>query len=89
MAFAPDEVRYDLSCGIGPDGHRHGWFTVRVRADSLRRLGLHPEQPSGEPTGPPPPGRWHFAAERAAREHFGAPPRSGPGSAEGGRVRGL
>lgn len=67
MPFALDEVRYDLSCGVGSDGHWRGWFTVRVRADALRRLGLHPDQPSAEPTGPSPPGWWHSAAERAAR----------------------
>lgn len=67
MPFAPDEVRCDQSCGIGSDGHWHCWFTVRVRAGALWRLGLHPDQPSAGPAVPPPPDWWCFAAERAAR----------------------
>ncbi|MFD0029368.1 hypothetical protein ACWGDS_13605 [Streptomyces sp. NPDC055059] len=63
MAFTPDEVRVDLSCGIGPDGHWHGWFNVRVHPDALRQLGLHPDQPTAKITSPTPPGWWHAAAE--------------------------
>ncbi|WP_405792962.1 hypothetical protein OG753_38075 [Streptomyces sp. NBC_00029] len=65
--FAPDEIQIDLACGIGPDGHWHGWFGIRVRADALRRLGLHPDQPTAGAIGASPPGWWHAAAERRAR----------------------
>ncbi|MCX4641384.1 MULTISPECIES: hypothetical protein [unclassified Streptomyces] len=63
MPFTPDEVRVDLSCGIGPDGHWHGWFNVRVHPDALRQLWLHPDQPTAKITSPTPPGWWHAAAE--------------------------
>ncbi|MFB8088993.1 hypothetical protein [Streptomyces sp. NPDC055992] len=67
MPFAPDEIRFDLACGVGPDGHWHGWFDVHVRAEALRRLGLHPDQPASRVTGASPPPRWwHAAAERHA-----------------------
>ncbi|MFE7525547.1 hypothetical protein ACFU7Y_07475 [Kitasatospora sp. NPDC057542] len=56
MPFAAGAVRRDLLRGIGPDGRRHGRFGVRVRADALRPLGLHPEQPSATVTGASPPG---------------------------------
>ncbi|MFD7070811.1 hypothetical protein ACFV97_26665 [Streptomyces sp. NPDC059913] len=75
MPFDPDETRSGLACGIGPDGHWHGWFDVRVRADALRRLGLHPEQPLSGVTGASPPGWWHAAAERGPHRHPGRPPR--------------
>jgi len=65
MPFAQDELSWRLACGIGPDGHWHGWFDVRVRSDALRRLGLHPDQPA-EAVGPSPPGWWHADAERRA-----------------------
>ncbi|WP_306215360.1 hypothetical protein [Actinoplanes sp. RD1] len=64
MPFADDEVRWGLGCGIGADGHWHGWFDVRVDEDALRRVGLHPGQPSSLVAGPSPPGWWHAAAER-------------------------
>ncbi|WP_327399877.1 hypothetical protein OG194_06455 [Streptomyces sp. NBC_01288] len=66
MPFAQAELRWGLACGIGPDGHWHGWFDVQVRADALRRLGLHPDQPTAEAVGPSPPGWWHADAERRA-----------------------
>ncbi|WP_019069738.1 hypothetical protein [Streptomyces hokutonensis] len=66
MPFAQDELSWGLACAIGPDGHWHGWFDVRVRADALRRLGLHPDQPTAEVVGPSPPGWWHADAERRA-----------------------
>ncbi|WP_224281388.1 hypothetical protein [Streptomyces sp. LS1784] len=56
MPFAAGTVRRDLLRGIGPDGRRHGRFGVRVRADALRPLGLHPEQPSATVTGASLPG---------------------------------
>lgn len=67
MPFAQRELRWGLACGIGPDGHWHGRFDVQVHADALRRLGLHPDQPTAEVIGPSPPGWWHAAAERRTR----------------------
>ncbi|MEU7568083.1 hypothetical protein RYQ63_15245 [Streptomyces fradiae] len=66
-------MRVDLSCGVGPDGHWHGWYAVRVHPGALRRLGLHPDQPGAGPLGVSPPGWWHAAAERRARQDAGAP----------------
>ncbi|MEV4754773.1 hypothetical protein AB0J86_06615 [Micromonospora sp. NPDC049559] len=66
MPFVPDEIYLGLACGIGEDGHWHGWFDVRIQAAALRRLGLHPSQPTSTVTGPVPPGWWHAAAERNA-----------------------
>ncbi|KAK1182772.1 hypothetical protein B7755_034350 [Streptomyces sp. NBS 14/10] len=68
MPFRPeDEIRCDLMCGVDADGRRRGWIQVHVRADALRRLGLHPGQPTAAVEGPSPPGWWHAAAERHAR----------------------
>ncbi|MFI2607439.1 hypothetical protein [Kitasatospora sp. NPDC018619] len=58
---------FDLISGAGRDGSRQCWVGIRVRADALRLLGLHPEQASAAVTGPSPPGWWHAAAERRAR----------------------
>ncbi|MYW63198.1 hypothetical protein GTY65_03740 [Streptomyces sp. SID8379] len=66
MPFGQNEVRWDHACGIGPDGHWHGWFDVQVDGAALRRLGLHPTQPTAAVDGPSPPAWWHAAAERAA-----------------------
>ncbi|MFD8868475.1 hypothetical protein ACFV1F_29790 [Streptomyces sp. NPDC059590] len=74
MPFRPeDEIRCEVMCGVGPDGSRHGWIRVHVHPDALRRLGLHPDQPTARVDGPSPPGWWHAAAERAA----GRAPRGG------------
>lgn len=74
MPFRPeDEIRCDLMCGVGPDGSRHGWIRVQVHPDALRRLGLHPDQPTARVDGPSPPGWWHAATECAA----GRAPRGG------------
>ena len=40
------DVRVDLACGPAAGGRWHGWVGVGIRADALRRLGLHPDQPS-------------------------------------------
>ncbi|MFX0580132.1 hypothetical protein [Nocardia nepalensis] len=68
MPFAADDVRWDLGCGLGPDGHWHGWIDIRISAAALHRLGLHTDQPTARVLGPSPPGWWHAAAER----RFGA-----------------
>ncbi|MGW4041532.1 hypothetical protein [Streptomyces sp. NPDC004721] len=67
MPFKEDEICWGLACGIGPDGHWHGWFDIRIHADALRRLGLlHPDQPTDKVAHPSPPGWWHATAERNA-----------------------
>ncbi|MFF8958454.1 hypothetical protein [Streptomyces sp. NPDC014894] len=76
MPFSDDDLGWDHRCGPGPDGRWRGWFHVRVRPRALRRLGLHPDQPTARVDGPSPPAWWHAAAERAPRR----PPydRAGP-----------
>ncbi|MGW6057973.1 hypothetical protein [Streptomyces sp. NPDC055189] len=64
MPFPPGAVHVDLMCGPGPDGRWHGHFVIRVPADALRPLGLHPGRPLSRVVGPSPPGWWHAAAER-------------------------
>jgi len=66
MPFEIDEIRVDLACGLAADGQWHGWFSVRIRPEALRRVGLHPDQPTSKIVGPSPPRWWHEAAERAA-----------------------
>lgn len=67
MPFEEHETRLGLACAPGPDGHWRGWHDVRVPADALRRLGLHPDQPTACVDGSSPPAWWHAAAERRAR----------------------
>ncbi len=50
---------------------RRDWCTVRVDADALRTLGLHPDQPTSVITAPAPPPWWHAAAERNAERRTG------------------
>ncbi|MCG6498146.1 hypothetical protein MCM47_28405 [Kitasatospora sp. A2-31] len=66
--FTADEIRSGLTCGVGPDGRWHGWFHVHLHGPLLRRLGLHPDQPTSTITGTAPPGWWHAEAERHSRE---------------------
>ena len=70
MPFAREETRCDLACGRRSDGHWHGSFIIRIRAESLRRLGLHPDQPTATVTGPIPPRWWHGAAEHSPYRRF-------------------
>jgi hypothetical protein len=67
MPLRGDDVRVDLACGCDADGSRHGWYHIRVRADALRPLGLHPDQPTSRLIAPSPPAWWHAEAERRAR----------------------
>ncbi|MFE2295088.1 hypothetical protein [Streptomyces sp. NPDC059452] len=69
MPFHADELRVDLACAPGADGHWRGWYGIHADADALRRLGLHPDQPTARVTAPSPPRWWHEAAERHARGH--------------------
>ncbi|KOV95331.1 hypothetical protein [Streptomyces sp. NRRL B-3648] len=66
MPFAETELRFDLMCRRGEDGHWHGTIVVNVDALALWRLGLHPGQPASVVAGPSPPGWWHAAGERYA-----------------------
>jgi hypothetical protein len=66
MPFVGDEVRCDLMCGPGDGGRWRGSIGVRVEAGALRRLGLHPSQPSSVVDGISPPKWWHAAGERYA-----------------------
>jgi hypothetical protein len=47
MPIAPERIRIDLACGPDAEGRMRGWYTVSVRADELRRYGLHPDVPFG------------------------------------------
>jgi hypothetical protein len=67
MPFQDDEVTIGLACGRDDDGRARGWYSVQVRAEALRHLGLHPDQPTSRVTGPSPPAWWHAAAERGTR----------------------
>lgn len=65
MPLADDEIRIDHMCGRDDTtGHWWGFIDVKADAGALRRLGLHPDQPTSRPVGPSPPAWWHAAAER-------------------------
>ncbi|RSM80687.1 hypothetical protein DMH04_29605 [Kibdelosporangium aridum] len=51
--FRDDEVRIDLMCRPGPQGWE-GQCVISVQADALRRLGLHPDQPTSRIVGSSP-----------------------------------
>ncbi|MFF3939984.1 hypothetical protein [Streptomyces phaeofaciens] len=70
MPFLVDEVRMDLMCGRGDDGHWWGEFSVFVDARALAALGLHPDQASARVTGASPPAWWHAAGERYAASRW-------------------
>lgn len=59
------DLRWSLACGPGPDGHWHGTYRVQISAAALRRLGLHPDQPTAHITNTTTPPWWHYAAERS------------------------
>lgn len=67
MPFVASDLQFDLMCGRGDDGRWWGSIGIRVEAEVLRRLGLHPSQASSVVNGPSPPGWWHAAGERYAR----------------------
>ncbi|MGW4036196.1 hypothetical protein ACWEIM_07885 [Streptomyces sp. NPDC004778] len=71
MPFAGALIPCDLACGTGADRRWRGWYTVRVDADALRTLGLHPDQPTSVTTAPSPPRWWHAAAEHNAVRRTG------------------
>ncbi|MGW6918733.1 hypothetical protein ACWGB8_33675 [Kitasatospora sp. NPDC054939] len=51
-------MRIDLMRAPAADGGVQCVVAVRVRADALRRLGLHPDQPTSAPADPLPPASW-------------------------------
>jgi hypothetical protein len=59
-----------LTCGKRPDGHWFGMYSIEMRPELLRRLGLHPDQPWSRITGPERPG---WARAEALRHMIGAP----------------
>ncbi|OLT10488.1 hypothetical protein BJF79_26030 [Actinomadura sp. CNU-125] len=76
MPFRDDEIVIGLACGPDPEtGRWRGWCDIRIEPDALRRLGLHPDQPTSKIVGPSPPGWWHAAAERAAGASLRKKPR--------------
>ncbi|WP_406235594.1 hypothetical protein [Nocardia sp. NBC_01009] len=60
-----NEIRFDLACGKGRDGRWRGSVMIYVSGEALWRLGLHPDQPTAQATGPRPPW-WHAVADRNA-----------------------
>ena len=47
MPFADADIRIDLACGKRPGKHWSGSYIISIRANALRHLGLHPDQPAG------------------------------------------
>ncbi|WP_031485232.1 hypothetical protein [Streptomyces bicolor] len=76
MPLRADEVRVDRVCGPGADGRWRSSVIIHVDAGALWPLGLHPDQPASVVNGPSPPGWWHAAGERYARQHSGGRPAS-------------
>ncbi|MFB7599273.1 hypothetical protein [Streptomyces sp. NPDC056160] len=66
MPFEAREVRIDLMCRRDDGGRWRGAIGVSVDARALRRLGLHPDQPTSVVDGPSPPRWWHAAGARYA-----------------------
>lgn len=46
MPFEPGEIIIGMICG-----RTQGWYDIQVDATALRRLGLHPDQPTSTITG--------------------------------------
>lgn len=62
--FTESEFVVDHICSRGKDGTPRGWFTFKIRASALLRLGLHPEQPTSHIVGPSQPRWWRADALR-------------------------
>ncbi|MBE1537163.1 hypothetical protein [Actinomadura algeriensis] len=76
MPLRGDELVIGLACGRDLEaGRGRCWYDIRIEPDALRRLGLHPGQPTSKIVGPSPPLWWHAAAERAAGASLRFPPR--------------
>ncbi|MFI5529883.1 hypothetical protein ACIA8O_15215 [Kitasatospora sp. NPDC051853] len=58
MPFAAEDIRIDLMRCREPDGRVSCRSALSVRADALRRLGLHPDQPTSAAADPLPPAWW-------------------------------
>ncbi|WP_211240805.1 hypothetical protein [Hamadaea tsunoensis] len=57
-------MRVALICGRYPDGTPWGSLNIRIRAQALWKLGLHPDQPAARIVGPTPPAWWRADALR-------------------------
>jgi hypothetical protein len=62
--FATGEFVIDHLCGRSGDGSRWGVFEFKIRSSALRRLGLHPDQPTSRIVGPAQPPWWRADALR-------------------------
>ncbi|MEU4692274.1 hypothetical protein [Actinoplanes sp. NPDC023714] len=67
MPFGDEAVRVDVMCGRSADGRWWCDRSISVKAEELRRIGLHPDQPSAVVDGSSPPQWWHAEAERRFR----------------------
>ncbi|GAA2001767.1 hypothetical protein [Catenulispora subtropica] len=45
MPLGDDDILIHLTCGKREDGHWHGFFSIKIRAEALLTHGLHPDQP--------------------------------------------
>ncbi|MFJ9848475.1 hypothetical protein [Streptomyces sp. NPDC101150] len=68
MPLRDEDIAMSLACGPDATGRWRGGITVRVRAEALRPLGLHPDQPASKIVGPARPRWWYAAAARAGRQ---------------------
>lgn len=64
MPFAGEDLHINLFCGIREDGHWHGFYSIDVRAEALRELGLHPDQRWSEVKQTAQPAWWRAEALR-------------------------
>ena len=64
LPFDDTDIRIDLTCGRRDDGAWHGVLAIGVRAEALRTLGLHPDQPWSGILAPPQPAWWRAEALR-------------------------
>lgn len=62
--FAESELVIDHFCGRHKDGTPWGSFSFKIRPSALRRLGLHPDQPTSRIVGPAQPRWWRADALR-------------------------
>ncbi|GAA3015452.1 hypothetical protein GCM10020229_28290 [Kitasatospora albolonga] len=58
MPFDEADFRIDLMRCRDPEGRVYCHSQFSIRADALRRLGLHPDQPTSAAADPPPPKWW-------------------------------
>jgi hypothetical protein len=66
MPLRDKDLRFDSYCCRDAAGLPFAYVSIRIRAESLRTLGLHPDQPTSSIVGPCPPSWWHAAGDRYA-----------------------